>query len=82
MLKIDPHGMLYRAIAGVVGVAIIGMGLAPILRSGDWSYRTWYGGLAFAPVVVLLGAFIIFSALFKPKWLGATRVGSKRDYWR
>jgi len=28
---------------------MIGLGLRPILSSGDLNYRNWFGGLVFAP---------------------------------
>ena len=71
MLNVDQRGLLYRSIAAISGVAMVGMGVAPIVRTGDLSYTNWFGGLVFAPIAILFGVFTVFCAIFKPDWLAA-----------
>lgn len=77
MLKTDPHGLLYRLVAGVAGVAIAGFGIAP-LRHGDLFSTNSFGELVFAPLAILFGVIVIVFALFKPDWLVARRVERKQ----
>jgi len=35
MLNADPHGFLYRIVAVVAGLAIIGFGVGPLLHAGN-----------------------------------------------
>jgi hypothetical protein len=77
MLNTDPHGFLYRIVAGVAGLAIIGFGSAPLHRS-DLLGTNWFGELVFAPLAVVLGLIVIAFAVFKAEWLVAKRVERKR----
>jgi hypothetical protein len=77
MLNTDPHGFLYRVVAVVAGLAIIGFGLAPLHR-GDLFGANWFGELVFAPLAIVLGLIVIAFAVFKPEWLVAKRVERKR----
>jgi hypothetical protein len=52
---------------------MIGLGLRPILLSGDLNYRNWFGGLVFAPLAIVFGLFVLLAALFKPQFLQTTR---------
>src|SRR5947207_2231726 len=54
--------MLNRSLCGLVGVIAIAIGL--FHSHGDYSYRTWFGGLAFAPVAAVLGTVALLGALF------------------
>ena len=49
MLNTDPHGFLYRIVAVVAGLAIIGFGVGPLLHGGDLFGTNWFGELVFAP---------------------------------
>ena len=77
MLNTNPKGILYRSVGGLAGLAMISMGVAPIFRSGDFSYRNWFGGLVFAPIAILAGVFTIYCAIFKPEWLAASSAEGK-----
>jgi hypothetical protein len=77
MLNTAPRGFLYRFVAVLAGVAIVGFGLAPILKRGDLFSTNWFGELVFAPLAILLGAIVVMFALFKPNWLAAKRVERK-----
>jgi hypothetical protein len=50
------------------GLSLVATGLHSILR-GDYSYENWWGGLAFAPLAVLAGAWIMAASVF-PQLLG------------
>jgi formate-dependent nitrite reductase membrane component NrfD len=76
----DPHGFLYRIVAGVAGFAIIGFGAAPLLQRGDLFSTNWLGELVFAPLAIVLGLMVIVFALFKPEWLMAKRVERKHRH--
>jgi hypothetical protein len=78
MLNADPHGFLYRIVAVVAGLAIIGFGAGPLLQSGDLFGTNWFGELVFAPLAIVLGLIVIAFALFKPEWLLAKRIERKR----
>lgn len=78
MLNTDPHGFLYRVVAVLAGLAIIGFGVGPLLRSGDLFGTNWFGELVFGPVAILLGLIVVGFALFKPEWLVAKRIERKR----
>jgi hypothetical protein len=73
MLNVDPKSRLYRGVAALAGLCIFGMGLRPILSTGDLNYRNWFGGLVFSPIAMLLGAFVMLAALLRPQWLQAPR---------
>lgn len=49
MLNTEPHGFLHRTVAVVAGFAIVGFGVAPLLRAGDLFGTNWFGELVFAP---------------------------------
>ena len=50
----------------MLGFGFLSLGLAA-LKPPLLSYRNWWGGLVFAPFVILFGLVILFGALFKPK---------------
>jgi hypothetical protein len=79
VLNNDPHGFLYRIVAVVAGLAIIGFGAAPLQRGHLFS-TNWFGELIFAPLAILLGLMVIMFALFKPEWLMAKRVERKHRH--
>lgn len=78
MLNTDPHGFLYRVVAAVAGLAIIGFGVGPLLHSGGLFGTNWFGELVFAPLAMILGLIVVGFALFKPEWLVAKRIERKR----
>jgi hypothetical protein len=77
MLNADPHGFLYRIVAVVAGLAIIGFGAGPLLH-GDVVGTNWFGELVFAPLTIVFGLMVIAFALFKPEWLVARRIERRR----
>jgi hypothetical protein len=77
VLNTDPHGFLYRIVAVVAGLAIVGFGVIPLLR-GDLFSTNWFGELVFAPLAIGLGLIVVAFALFKPEWLVAKRIDPKR----
>ncbi|HKW64179.1 MAG TPA: hypothetical protein VJN89_16625 [Candidatus Acidoferrum sp.] len=50
-----------RPALGLVGLGFVSLGLTPLLK-GAFFYQTYWGGAAFAPVVVVIGAFAIYIA--------------------
>lgn len=73
MLNADPQRRLTGIVAGLAGLAMICLGLAPLLRRGGMFYSNWFGGLVFAPFAMFFGIFTIGCAVFRPKWLAAGR---------
>ena len=69
MLNADPHSFLYRSVAFVAGVSVLGIGAMRLLRYNDVVYANWFGQLVFAPLAILLGLFVALCAVFKPDWL-------------
>lgn len=80
MFNTDPHGFLYRVVAVVAGLAIIGFGVGPLLRSSDLFGTNWFGELVFGPLAILLGLIVVGFALFKPEWLVAKRIERRRRH--
>jgi hypothetical protein len=80
MLNTDPHGFVYRVVAVVAGLAIIGFGVGPLLHGGDLFGTNWFGELVFAPFAIVLGLIVVGFAVFKPEWLGAKRIERKRRH--
>ena len=52
-----------RPVLGLIGLGFISLGLKPLLKGGLF-YQTYWGAAAFAPVVVLIGLFILLLATF------------------
>ncbi len=73
MLKIEPHSFVYRLVAILAGLAMLSLGLGPILKRHELFYGNWFGGLVFAPFAILFGILTIVFAIFKPDWLGPRR---------
>jgi hypothetical protein len=73
MLNVDPKGPLYRGVAALAALCMIGFGLRPILLRGDLNYQNWFGGLVFAPLAIVFGILLLFAAIFKPQWLQSDR---------
>jgi hypothetical protein len=59
MLNTQPPPPLTRIVAGLTGLAMICLALAPLLRRGDLFYANWFGGIVFAPFAILPGVFSI-----------------------
>jgi hypothetical protein len=78
MLSTDPERPFHRIVAGLAGLAMISLGVAPILKRGDISYTNWFGGLVLSPLAIIFGLFTIGCAVFKPSWLSATRQVARR----
>ncbi len=66
MWHINPAKPIFRALFALLGFVFLSLGLAA-LKTPLLSYRNWWGGLIFAPFVILFGLVIILGALFKPK---------------
>lgn len=73
MLNTEPQRPLFRIVAGLAGLGMISLGVAPFLKRGDIFYTNWFGGLVFSPLAIIFGLLTIGCALFKPTWLSATR---------
>jgi hypothetical protein len=48
----------------LVGLGFLSLGLGYILR-GQTTYRSYWGGAAFAPVLILVGGMAVYLALFR-----------------
>ena len=77
MLNTDPHRFLYRTVAVIAGLAIIGFGIAPLLHNGDLFGTNLFGELVFAPLAIILDVIVVASVLFKPEWLAAKQIERK-----
>jgi hypothetical protein len=78
MLSTEPQRPLARIVAGLAGLAMILLGVAPILKRGDIFYTNWFGELVFSPLAIIFGLFTIGCAVFKPSWLSARREAVRR----
>jgi hypothetical protein len=79
VLDIKPGGLLERAVAFLVGLAMISLGVTSYLRSGSIFYTNWFGELVFTPLAVFAGLFTLYCSLFKPEWLTAQCGHNKRS---
>ena len=52
-----------RPALGLVGLGFLSLGLMPLLKGGFF-YQTYWGGAAYAPLVVLVGVFVLYMATF------------------
>jgi len=55
---------LKRLGCGIVGVVAIAFGLYYSRYTYAYSYRNWFGGLAFGPVAVVLGMVALLGSVF------------------
>ena len=67
-----------RAVCGLVAVSLLVGGLA-VLASGALGYRTYWGGRAFAPFIVLVGGLLLFLVIFRWKRLNQSRSADPSD---
>ncbi len=70
MFDLEPKKPLYRGIAALAGLVLLGLGLRPILSHRDLVYTNWFGELVFSPFAIIFGLVIVWGALFKPEILG------------
>jgi hypothetical protein len=56
------RALLARVVAGLLGSALVAIGLLHIV-AGQPHYRNYWGGLVFAPFAILLGGFLIYFGL-------------------
>jgi hypothetical protein len=68
MFNPDPKSSLNRIIFAILGVMVIGFGIASLQHTG-LIYHNWWKGLVFGPFAIVIGALFII-ALFK---LGSSR---------
>ena len=78
MLNTEARRPLTRIVAALAGLAMISLGVAPIIQRGDMFYTNWFGGLVFSPLAIIFGLFTIGCAVFKPSWLSAIPAGIRR----
>ena len=58
-----PKPWFVRPSLALAGLAILTLGLGPISKGGLF-YQTYWGGAAFAPILVLIGGLVIYMATF------------------
>jgi hypothetical protein len=78
MLSAEPQRPLFRIVAGLVGLAMISLGVAPILKRGDIFYTNWFGELVFSPWAIIFGLLTVGCAVFKPNRIFARREAARR----
>ena len=62
---------------GLAGLGILSLGLKPLLKGGLF-YETYWGGAAFAPLIALIGAFVVYMATFGWRRLENRRTDKNR----
>ncbi len=55
---------LKRLLCAVFGVLGIALGLFHPQHASSYSYRNWFGGLVFGPVIAILGLVALLAAMF------------------
>lgn len=78
MLNTEPNRPFTRIVAGLAGLAMISLGVAPVLKRGDIFYSNWFGGLVLSPLAIIFGLFTIGCALFKPSWLATLEAARRK----
>jgi hypothetical protein len=53
-----------RIVCALVALVALATGLISIAELG-WSYRSYWGGLVFAPVLIVIGFLLLYAALFR-----------------
>ena len=57
---------------GLLGLALVFTGLAPLLRGAKF-YETYWGGAAFAPIILIIGVAVLLLAT-----IGWKRIARRR----
>ena len=55
---------LIRSFAALIALTVIATGARALIKK-DLFYDNWWGGLVFAPVTIIIGAFFLFLIIFK-----------------
>jgi hypothetical protein len=63
MKQRTPKPWYVRPLLGLVGLGFLTLGLRTLLK-GHLFYQTYWGGAAFAPIVILIGVFVLCLATF------------------
>ena len=71
-----------RAVLILIGLVLIGQGVLSI-TGGDLNYRNYWGGLVYAPLGILVGAFLIYLVLFRWEQMSkGASIKNDKDYFR
>jgi hypothetical protein len=65
MLNPNPKRPFNRTVLIALGIAAIGLGVAPLFH-GHLFYQNWWGGMVFGPLAIIFGVLFILGAIFKP----------------
>ena len=57
---------MHRFVFGLIGILFISLGVGTLLR-GALHYPNAWGGMVFAPFVILIGAGVLLAVIFAPK---------------
>ncbi len=64
-MKVNSKQIFLRSGLILVALIVIGTGLIPVVLKKDLFYSNWWGGMVFTPLVVLIGTFFLYLAVFK-----------------
>jgi hypothetical protein len=64
-MKKNNKKILIRAGMILVALVIVGTGFVPLFTNKELFYLNWWGGLVFAPITIIAGAFFLYLILFK-----------------
>lgn len=82
MLNTEPNRPLTRIVAGLAGLTMTSLGVAPVLKRGDIFYSNWFGGLVLSPLAIIFGLFTIGCALFSRVGLQHSKPRVENGSWR
>jgi hypothetical protein len=51
------------------GLAMISLGVRPLLLHRGYIYENWWGDPVFVVIPIVAGLLVLFVAIFRPKWL-------------
>jgi len=60
---------LVRIGAVLGGLAMISLGVRPLLLHREYLYENWWGDPVFVVIPIVAGLFVLFVAILRPKWL-------------
>jgi len=62
------------------GLAMISLGVRPLLLRRGYVYENWWGDPVFVFIPIVAGLLVLFIAILKPKWLDDQEAPSKSRF--
>jgi len=72
--------LVVRIVAVLAGLAMISLGVRPLLARRGYVYENWWGDPVFVAIPIVAGLFTLFAVIFRPTWLESRRTRSKSRF--